>query len=114
MSDLTARDEIRVSEFGLLRCPSCHELAAELIGHHNLIIMHRNVRMIPSTWKGYRTLLLEADQPWCECRDGERAFLASYQSYVAAANIALADQVWFTENRFYANIGLPLWNRREK
>jgi hypothetical protein len=57
---------------------------------------------------GRPVMLLEAEQPWCECRDGEKIFLSGYEQHVAAANIALADAVWFTESQFYAKLGFPL------
>lgn len=112
--EITPRDEVRVSGFGLLRCPSCRELAAELLGRHNLVLMHRNVRMVSDTWMGLRIVQLETDKPWCECRDGVKAELDGWEMWEAAANISLADAVWFNENRMYAKMGIPLWNWQEK
>lgn len=82
-----AREEIRTQ--GLI-CPSCGHNWADLIGHHNLI------------------LIMTDDTPWCECRDGAQVLLGSlltdrigrakaWEKMKAAANIALADEVWRQE-----------------
>ena len=86
---LSARDEIRVSEFGLLRCTSCGELAAELLGRHCLI------------------LILAEGQPEAECRDGKPVVLAGWEAVQAAANIALADDVWRRETLALRAMGFP-------
>lgn len=111
--EVTPRDEVRVSSFGILRCPSCNELAGELLGHHNLILMTANVRREPGIWMGIEVKLLKKDKPWAECRDGQRVELDGWEMWEAAASISLADQVWFNENRMYARMGIPLWSWRE-
>ena len=92
MSDepLSARDEIRVSEFGLLRCPSCGELAAELLGRGHCLIQ-----------------ILAEGQPEAECRDGKRVVLDGWEAMRAAANIALADDVWRRETLALRELGFP-------
>ena len=104
---MTARDEIRVSEFGLLRCPSCGELAAELLGRHCLILCHGKATVTRETWRGCTVLLLEAGKPWCECRDGQRTELDGWDSWVAAANISLADEVWRLDTIAFRATGFP-------
>jgi len=114
MTEITARDEIRVSEFGLLRCPSCGELAAELLGRHNLVFTLGETLVTRENWRGAQALLLSRSSPWCECRDGERVPLEDYQTTVAAANIAVADDAWFRTNRALAGLGWPgemLWGK---
>jgi hypothetical protein len=90
---LSARDEIRVSEFGLLRCPSCGELAAEIIMTGHCLIM----------------LPLDGDEgpPGCECRDGERVTITDYDQAVAAANISLADAVNFGDKQHWRWLYYP-------
>ena len=112
--EITPRDEVRVSGFGLLRCPSCGELAGELIGHHNLILSHGEAIRSREMWMGMEVVTMKPGKPWCECRDGVKAELSGWEAWEAAASISLADQVWFNENQLYAKIGLPLWNWNEK
>jgi hypothetical protein len=89
---ITARDEIRASVFGRMRCPSCGGLAAELLGRHNLIL-----------------LPAEGIHGVVECRDGERVKLESYSAFRAGMNIALADDVtWFAETRGLREAGFPV------
>lgn len=105
---MTARDEVRVSAFGLLRCPSCGELAAELLGHHNLILCHGETLVSREAFRGHEALVLERGKPWCECRDGERVELAGWELWEAAANISLADACWFGETQMWRRLGLPV------
>jgi hypothetical protein len=102
-----ARDEIRVSEFGLLRCPSCGELAAELLGRHNLILTFGETLVAREIQWGRQVLILSKGDPWCECRDGQRTPLDGYEAFVAASNIAVADTCWFNENRMWRKLGFP-------
>jgi hypothetical protein len=86
---LTARDELRTSEFGLLRCPSCGELAAEILGQgHSLLIMPESEKLPGDGSAGWLVV---------ECRDGERVTVTDFAQGIAAANIALADDMWFRE-----------------
>lgn len=92
---LSARDEVRVSEYGLLRCPSCGELAAEiLMTDHCLILLS-----FPD----------KKEEGWmvAECRDGGRVTITDYDTAVAAANIALADDVNFREKQHYRWLYYP-------
>jgi hypothetical protein len=77
-SGITARAEIRTSEFGQLRCPSCGALAGDIAGRHHLIVT--------------------PDGPLgtAECDNGERVPLADFAALRAAMNIATAD-AWFEE-----------------
>lgn len=109
---MTARDEVRVSEFGLLRCPSCGELAAEVLGRgHCLILSWGDTAISTETWMGYPVVLVAKGKPWCECRDGKRVSLdmapADYETICAAANISLADSVWFAETQAFKAMGWP-------
>jgi hypothetical protein len=109
---MTARDEVRVSEFGLLRCPSCGELAAEVLGRgHCLILSWGDTAISTETWMGYPVVLAAKGKPWCECRDGKRVSLdmaaADYETICAAANISLADSVWFAETQAFKAMGWP-------
>lgn len=108
---MTARDEARVSKFGILRCPSCGELAAELLGHHSLIMSWGDVALTGDIWMGYPVVLMAKGEPWCECRDGKRVSLSvaatSYDVIKAAANIALADSAWFADTQAWRKMGLP-------
>ena len=134
--EITPRDEVRVSEFGLLRCPSCHELAAEVLGRHNLVwgtktlcpwcghadtchdYATRSFRSVPCSLCGTCTMTRSVPSRerlwWAECRDGEEVLTKDYETIVAISNIGLADQVWFSENQYYASMGLPLWGWRER
>ena len=82
-----AREEIRAEN---LICPSCGQNYADLIGHHNLI------------------LIMADDTPWCECRDGAQVLLGmlladrigpekAWEKMQAAASISVADEVWRLE-----------------
>lgn len=93
---LAARDEVRVSAFGILRCPSCGELAAELLGNGHLLIWWVEGEPGPE------------GRMVAEGRDGQRVELKDYDSAVAAANIALADEVWFRETLALREIGFPV------
>ena len=105
---LSARDEIRVSEYGLLRCPSCGGLAAEiLMTSHCLILVYVPISderraAIPEHLREYITQDIEA-----ECRDGGRVTLADYDQAVAATNISLADAVNFAERQHYRWLYYP-------
>ena len=82
---LSARDEIRVTEPGLLRCPSCGDLAAEiLMTSHCLLILPDSEGLLVA-----------------ECRDGRPAVIRDYDSAVAAASISLADDVNFREKQYH-------------
>lgn len=111
--EITPRDEVRASSFGQLRCPSCGELAGELLGHHNLILMTANVRQEPGIWMGIEVKLLKKDRPWAECRDGQRVELDGWEMWEAAANISCADQMWFSDSQLWARSGFPVWNWQE-
>ena len=90
---LSARDEIRVSEYGLLRCPSCGELAAEiLMTDHCLLLLPDSEQLPEDGSEGFLVV---------ECRDGERKIIADYDTAAAAANISLADDVNFLEKQHY-------------
>ena len=94
---MTARDEVRVSEFGLLRCPSCGELAAETFGSHRLVLGGEGAEM------------------WCECRDGQRTALsvaANFEELKAAANIALADDFAFRSEAAFGRLIIGNWEGR--
>ena len=135
MADFDARDELRVSGWGLLRCPSCGELAAELLGRHNLLYGTETTcpycrhpdEAHDYTAPDYRDLpcsrcpggrcrmpgkgeLPHRKTFWAECRDGRKVILDDYDTIKAATSIAFADRIWFTENQAYAKMGLPLWN----
>ena len=82
-----AREEIRA---GGLICPSCGRNWADLLGRHCLV------------------MVMADDTPWCECRDGAQVLLGpllvarigpakAWEKMQAAANIALADEVWRQE-----------------
>lgn len=91
---MSARDEIRVSEFGLLRCPSCGQLAAEiLMTGHCLVYEFRG----------------EGSNFWvqAECRDGGAIGTRDYDVVVAITNIALADDVNFREKQHYRWLYYP-------
>lgn len=94
---MTARDEVRVSGFGLLRCPSCGELAAELLGRHALVLGGEGAEM------------------WCECRDGRPVVLSvagNFEELKAAANIALADDFWLRSEAGFARLIIGNWEGR--
>lgn len=112
--EITPRDEVRVFGFGILRCPSCGELAAELLGRHNLVLSHGEAVRARETWMGTEAVTLKRGKPWCECRDGVKTELDGWETWKAAANISLADAVWFNENRMYAEMGISLWNWQER
>ena len=105
---LSARDEIRVSEYGLLRCPSCGELAAELLGNgHCLVLAYAPISderraALPEHLREHVTQVFEA-----ECRDGRRVPCDDWDTAVAASNIALADEVWRRETLALRAIGFP-------
>ena len=84
---LSARDEIRVSEFGLLRCPSCGQLAAEILMTSHCLLILPDSERLPADGSGGLLVV--------ECRDGQRTVIRDYDSAVAAANISLADDVSF-------------------
>ena len=86
---LAARDEISVSGFGLLRCPSCGELAGDLLGRHHLILVQA------------------PGPPEAECRAGKRITLTGFEQFQAAANIALADDIWWRETLDLRELGFP-------
>ncbi len=86
---MTARDEVRVSAFGVLRCPSCGELAAEILGKHRLALAGDGAALT------------------AECRDGQPVTLDGYGQFEAAANIALADEIMFREEQAWRAMGFP-------
>ena len=94
---MTARDEVRVSEFGLLCCPSCGELAAEILGRHALVLGGVGTEM------------------WCECRDGRQVALSvaeNFEELKAAANVAFADDFWFRSEAAFARLIIGNWEGR--
>jgi hypothetical protein len=94
---LSARDEVRVSGYGLLRCPSCGELAAEVLGRHSLIVDFGGTG------------------GWCECRDGTRVMLSAaedFEKVKAAANIAVADDFRFRSEASMARLIVGNWEGR--
>jgi hypothetical protein len=78
-----AREEIRGE--GLI-CPSCRRNWADLAGRHCLILIP------PELGKPGPAAVVEA-----ECRDGQRTACRTFDDMKAAANIALADEVWRQE-----------------
>jgi hypothetical protein len=99
---LSARDEVRVSEYGLLRCPSCEASAAEiLMTDHCLILI--NVPLSQETRATLGPELLEhiTEEIDAECRDGRRVPCRDWDTMEAATNIALADDVNFREKQHY-------------
>ena len=96
---LSARDEIRVSEFGLLRCPSCGELAAEIVMTSHCLLILPDSERLPADGSGGLLVV--------ECRDGQRTVIRDYDSAVAAANISLADDVNFREKQHYRWLYYP-------
>ena len=105
---LSARDEIRVSEFGLLRCPSCGELAAEILGNGHCLILitvpisDESRNALPGHLREHVTEEIEA-----ECYAGQRVQCREYDQMAAAANIALADDVCRRENLAWRAMGFP-------
>lgn len=88
---LTARDEIRASAFGQLRCPSCGGLAGDILG------------------TGHCLVTVAAGAPMeCECRDGRRVTCNDLATTLAAANIALADDAWYHETLGLRALGFPV------
>jgi hypothetical protein len=93
-----ARDEVRVSGYGLLRCPSCGQLAAEILGRGHCLILGG-----------------DGSVPWCECRDGKRVTLSAaedFEKVKAAANVALADDFWFRSEAAMARLIIGNWEGR--
>ena len=96
---LSARDEIRVSEYGLMRCPSCGELAAEILMTSHCLLILPDSEKLPKD--GSDGLLV------VECRDGQPSVIRDYDSVVAAANISLADDVNFRVKQHYRWLYYP-------
>ena len=96
---MSARDEIRVSGYGLLRCPSCGGLAAEILMTSHCLLILPDSEKLPKD--GSDGLLV------AECRDGQRAVIRDYDSAVAAANISLADDVNWREKQHYRWLYYP-------
>jgi hypothetical protein len=105
---MSARDEIRASEFGLLRCPSCGELAGEIVmTDHCLILISVPISdesraALPVHLREHITEEIEA-----ECRAGQRVACQDFGQMQAAANIALADDVNFREKQHYRWLYYP-------
>jgi hypothetical protein len=70
------RDQLRASELGQMRCPSCGALVADVLGNHRLIVT-------PDGHLGT-----------AKCDSGEGVALADFGTFRDAMNIAVADD-WF-------------------
>jgi hypothetical protein len=95
-----ARGEIR--DAGLV-CPSCDRNAAGLFGRHCLIMITRTP-VSGDRGFGHPVALIGEPEYSCECRDGQRVILtgAGFETWKAAANIALMDDFWFRDTIAFA------------
>jgi len=106
---MSARDEVRVSEYGLLRCPSCGESAAEIVMTDHCLVLVTRTPVSRDRGFGHPVALMGEPECSCECRDGQPVVLtgAAFETWQAAANIALADDVNFAEKQHYRWLYYP-------
>ena len=89
------REEIR--EAGII-CPSCGKNTGDLLGRHCLVLITRTPVSREQGF-GHAVALIGKPETFCECRDGRPVILtgADFETWQAAANIALMDDFWFRD-----------------